>query len=259
MPDRAHQPLALQVVDRALPAVVVGPRIAPDMELLEIDRRQAEEPETLLGVLADVIGRIRIVDRVLRLARPLHVLRRDLGRDVSGRVDDAPAAPVRAGSRSCPARRPTPCRRNCSRAPARARARVATAGRPIRSSRPCPTCRSRFPRPASRCVQRCECAYTILPHDHPRNHRRRHAGGGGVHGGRRRDSRRSWRDDLHDRRHRDGRADDRRHPRRPDPQVPGGGEPLPHLLQVRGRHRACRVQRAVPRQDHPLPAADRAR
>jgi hypothetical protein len=61
-----------------------------EAELLEIDRRQAEEPQTFLGVLADVIGRIRIVDAVLRLARPLHVLGRDLGRDVSGRVTMRP-------------------------------------------------------------------------------------------------------------------------------------------------------------------------
>ena len=42
--DGAHEPLALQIVDGALPAVVVGPGVAPDVELLQIDRLHAEVP-----------------------------------------------------------------------------------------------------------------------------------------------------------------------------------------------------------------------
>src|SRR6266516_3019298 len=68
----------LQIVHRALPAFVHRPRVAPDVELLKVDRLEAEVLETLFRVLADVARRIGVGNRVLRLSRPSHVLRRDL-------------------------------------------------------------------------------------------------------------------------------------------------------------------------------------
>ena len=50
-------------------------------DYLKINPLDAEIREALLRVLADVIGWIRVGDRVLRLGRPAHVLRRDLRRD----------------------------------------------------------------------------------------------------------------------------------------------------------------------------------
>ena len=54
-----------------------------------------------------------------------------------------------------------------------------------------------------------------------------------THGGGRRGARRGRRDDLHDRRHRDGRAHGGRPARRPEAQVPRGREPLPDVLPLR--------------------------
>ena len=86
MPKPRMSPLALQIVDRALPAVVVRPRVGPDVELLQVDGRQAEILEADLGGLPDVIGGEDVVERVLGQRRPPQVLRRDLGRDASGLV-----------------------------------------------------------------------------------------------------------------------------------------------------------------------------
>ena len=50
MPNARDELLSLQILDRALPALVVRPRVAPDVELLEVDVLDAEIPEALLGV-----------------------------------------------------------------------------------------------------------------------------------------------------------------------------------------------------------------
>ena len=80
--DRPHQSLFFQFRSRPLPAVVVRPGVAPDVKLLEIDRRDADVREALLRVLADVVGRIDIVQRVLRTRRPPSILRRNLRRRI---------------------------------------------------------------------------------------------------------------------------------------------------------------------------------
>src|SRR5690349_8857 len=55
--------------------MVSGPRVAPDMKLLEIDGRYADVCEALLCVLANIFWRIDIVERVLRPRRPSTILR----------------------------------------------------------------------------------------------------------------------------------------------------------------------------------------
>ncbi len=77
-PDGAHEFLLLQRGNCPLPAVVVCPCVAPDVQLLEVEGVHADVLEALLRVLADVVGWIDVVQRVLRLGRPLPVLRRDL-------------------------------------------------------------------------------------------------------------------------------------------------------------------------------------
>ena len=42
MPNDLDEPLALEVVDGAMPALVAGPLVGPHVELLQVDRRHAE-------------------------------------------------------------------------------------------------------------------------------------------------------------------------------------------------------------------------
>src|SRR4051812_49546247 len=56
------------------------------MELLKIDGRDPDVAKALLGVLTDVIGRIHVVQRVLRPRRPAAVLRWNLGSRVQPRA-----------------------------------------------------------------------------------------------------------------------------------------------------------------------------
>ena len=79
--ERAHELLPLEIVHRPLPAVIVRPCVAPDVKLLEVDRGDAKVREALLGVLANVIGRICVGGAILGFRRPLPVLWRDLGRN----------------------------------------------------------------------------------------------------------------------------------------------------------------------------------
>jgi hypothetical protein len=72
----------LQVLGRAPPAVVLHPRVAPDVELLQVDALDAEVPGARFGHRDDVVVREDIAGRRRREARPVAVLRRHLGRDV---------------------------------------------------------------------------------------------------------------------------------------------------------------------------------
>src|SRR5262249_54515578 len=56
-------------------------RVAPHVELLKIDRLDAEVVQALLGVLADVIGWIGLLHRVFGAGGPLPVHWRNLRRD----------------------------------------------------------------------------------------------------------------------------------------------------------------------------------
>ena len=90
MPDAADEALGLQVGDGALPAVVFGPRVRPDVELLEVDACDAEVAEAALGAPPDVVGGEDVLEPVVGRRGPLAVLRRDLRGDERRR-----ARPVR--------------------------------------------------------------------------------------------------------------------------------------------------------------------
>ena len=62
--ERADQAFVLERAQRPLPAIVGRPVVVPDVELLEVERRDADVLEALLGVLADVVGREDVVERV---------------------------------------------------------------------------------------------------------------------------------------------------------------------------------------------------
>ena len=81
-PEPLDEPLALEVPDRPLPAVVRHPGVAPDVELLEVDALQAQVAPALVRHLDDVVVREDLGDGRLRLARPAAVLGRDLRRGV---------------------------------------------------------------------------------------------------------------------------------------------------------------------------------
>ncbi len=80
--ERLDEALALQVVHRALPPLVCGPRVRPHVQLLDVHAVEPEVLEALLGHVADVSGREDVLERVVGARRPAAVLRRDLGRDV---------------------------------------------------------------------------------------------------------------------------------------------------------------------------------
>ena len=67
---------------RPFPSVVVHPRVAPHMKLLEIDGGDAEIGEALLRHLDDVVVRKDVGDRRVGAARPFQVFRRHLRRGV---------------------------------------------------------------------------------------------------------------------------------------------------------------------------------
>ena len=77
--DGPHQLLALQVVDRSLPAVIDGPRVTPHVELLQVDGLHAEKAEALLGECPDVIGWVGVFNPIFGFAGPFHVLGGNLG------------------------------------------------------------------------------------------------------------------------------------------------------------------------------------
>jgi hypothetical protein len=60
--DGADHALALQVVDGTLPALVARPGVFPDVELEQVDRRQAEVFIALHGVFANVLGGEALVE-----------------------------------------------------------------------------------------------------------------------------------------------------------------------------------------------------
>ncbi len=80
--EGAHEALVLERAQGALPAIVGRPLIGPDVQLLQVECRDADVLQTLLGVLADVVGGEDVVERVRRPRRPLAVLRGNLGGDV---------------------------------------------------------------------------------------------------------------------------------------------------------------------------------
>ena len=86
----ADQALASQVVECALPAVVGRPSVAPGVQLLQVDRVDAEVLEARLGVRADVVRREDVVEGAVVELDPALVLRRDFRRGVQ------PAVAVRA-------------------------------------------------------------------------------------------------------------------------------------------------------------------
>ena len=165
-PERADQALALQIVDGALPAFVRRPtrrsrRGTAGGPSCRGRGSRGSSPCTRGCASADRSrrsGTRPCPATACSSAESWWRLERS-----DRRVVRASSAPDPAAVRSCRRHTPTPCRRNCSRARTRARARAATARHPIRSSRPCPTCRSRLPRPASRCVRTCDSAYRIFP------------------------------------------------------------------------------------------------
>ena len=159
MPNAANQLLVLQVVDRALPALVARPASLQTWNCCRSMHRDAEVLEALLRVLADVVGAER-----RRRAEPTDapatcdssagswwrrtgdVLWMPLQRLAEqplavafavrpGRVEEIAAELDRAIER---------CRR------------LAIVG--SRSSRPCPTCRSRLRRPANPACQTIDSA-----------------------------------------------------------------------------------------------------
>ena len=134
--------------------VVVRPRVAPDVKLLQVDRRHAEVLQAHLGVLADVVGRIHVVEGVLRERRPPPVLRAESWSRCRGACRRAVSAFARAAARCARRRTPTRCRRSCTRARPRDRATPATPRRRFPSTPPSPTCRSRLPRRPSRFRQK---------------------------------------------------------------------------------------------------------
>src|SRR4029079_18694455 len=69
-------------VDRALPALVGAPAVAPRVELLDVDGVHAEVLEAVLRVLADVMRREHLVEAAAIELDPLQILRRDLRGDV---------------------------------------------------------------------------------------------------------------------------------------------------------------------------------
>src|SRR4029079_15109977 len=73
-------------VDRALPALVGAPAVAPRVELLDVDGVHAEVLEAVLRVLADVIRREHLVEAAAIELDPLQILRRDLRGDVETRA-----------------------------------------------------------------------------------------------------------------------------------------------------------------------------
>ena len=162
-PKCADQALALQVVDRALPAVVARPGVFPDVELLEVDGRDAQVRQALLGVFADVVGGKAVVEREAPPRGPLQVLGRDLGRGVEPLAGVPRRAGGRGSARSCPRHSPRRCRRSCSRARPSVRARRPIRRRRSRSSPPGPTSRSRSRRPASPCAQTRGTASSRIP------------------------------------------------------------------------------------------------
>jgi hypothetical protein len=83
---RTHQSRRPEVLNRPLPSAVVGPRVAPDVELLQVDGIDAEVFEALFGELPDVIRRIGVFDAIGVARRPAQVLRRNLRRDNQLRV-----------------------------------------------------------------------------------------------------------------------------------------------------------------------------
>ncbi len=158
--DRAHQSFFLQLRRRTLPPVVVGPRVAPDVKLLKIDRRDADVCEALLGVLADVVRRIDVIERVLGPCRPSSILRRDLRCRVqtfSRMSRQQFAEQLLAVSIAV---RPRGVEEVAAQALPPGRASRETPHPRSRSSPPFPTCRTRFPR---RAIQSCRNVCSASP------------------------------------------------------------------------------------------------
>ena len=150
--ERPHQLFALERLDRALPSTIRRPRVAPDVKLLQIDRVHAQVGEALLGVFANMIGGVGLVDVVFGASWPLQIFRRDLRRDEKGTFLPARVVPDCLAEQPfafTSAVRPAPCRRNYTRARAHDRASSATRRRRTLSTRPCPRGHSRLLRLAS--------------------------------------------------------------------------------------------------------------
>ena len=116
-PDGLDEPFALEVGNGPLPSIVVGPRVGPDVELLQVEARDAQRGQALLGRRPDVIGgedARRADSRPVPATAP--VLRRDLRGDERRLVRSAARAPRRSAPRCGRCRRRGPCRRSCSRA-----------------------------------------------------------------------------------------------------------------------------------------------
>jgi hypothetical protein len=75
-------PLALQIFRCPLPALVGGPRVVPDVQLLEVQALHAEVLQALFRHLDDVAVGEDLTDRRVGGAGPLTILRRHLGGDV---------------------------------------------------------------------------------------------------------------------------------------------------------------------------------
>ena len=150
IPNALDEALRLQVADGALPALVVGPGVAPHVQLLQVEAVDAEVLQALFGVLADVVGVERRRKRGTWRGRAISS---SLAAPLWRRRASFPHGagwPRRAAVRCAPSRTQTPCRRSCTRAQSPDRAPCRTHRHQSPTSRPCPTCRSRLPRPAIR-------------------------------------------------------------------------------------------------------------
>ena len=68
--DVEIEKLPLQLVGRLLPALVVRPRVAPHVELQQVDRFDPEIAQAFFCVATDMVGRKHIVQRILGARRP---------------------------------------------------------------------------------------------------------------------------------------------------------------------------------------------
>ena len=82
--EAADLALLLERLDRLEPVALLEPVVVPDVELLHVDRVEAEVLEAALRARADVRGGERLVGVRVRSGGPGAVLRRDLRRNVDG-------------------------------------------------------------------------------------------------------------------------------------------------------------------------------
>src|SRR4029453_8579163 len=75
-PEALDDAVTLQIRHRALPALVGDPRVAPHVELLQVDAIDTEVLPAALGHFDDVVVWEDVLDRRLGAARPSAVLSR---------------------------------------------------------------------------------------------------------------------------------------------------------------------------------------